>query len=165
MSAAVPQVERIARDYGITVVSSGDFDPTIVKHEIAELVKDWPAVEISHLGDHDPSGVHLLSALAKDVHAFTGPEHDIRFTRLAVTPDQIEELGLPTVPPKTTDRRSFHGETVQAEAIAPDVLAEIIRGAITSRIDPAAPAEVLAAYGAARAELSPILQAIKGGAP
>ena len=36
---------------------------------------------------------------------------------MAVTPARITVLSLPTAPPKTTDRRSFEGETVQAEAI------------------------------------------------
>jgi len=44
-------------------------------------------------------------------------------------------MGLPTAPPKPTDRRSFEGETVQAEAIAPDVLARIVREAIEDRMD------------------------------
>ena len=36
---------------------------------------------------------------------------------------QAEALGLPTAPPKPTDRRRFPGDTEQCEAIAPDVLA------------------------------------------
>jgi hypothetical protein len=81
----VPQVERIVRDYGITVLSSGGFDSTTIKHELAGMAAAWPVVEILHIGDHDPSGVHVFSALSEDVQAFGGPEHDIRFTRLAVT--------------------------------------------------------------------------------
>lgn len=65
-----------------------------------------------------------------------GEEADVLFTRLAVTPQPITDLGLPTAPPKATDRRRFDGqETVQAEAIPPDVLADIIRQAITDRTD------------------------------
>jgi hypothetical protein len=52
-----------------------------------------------------------------------------------VTPEQIESYGLPTAPPKETDRRAFSGETCQAEAMAPDVLAAILRVAIEQRID------------------------------
>jgi hypothetical protein len=105
----VPQVERIARDYGITVMSSGGFDSTTVKRELSETVKTWSAVEILHIGDHDPSGVHVFSALAEDVQAFAGPAHDVRFTRLAVTPEQIKALHLPTAPPKKSRSAKLTG--------------------------------------------------------
>lgn len=75
------------------------------------------------------------------------------FTRLAVTPDQIRELGLPTAPPKDGDRRAFTGETCQAEAIAPDDLAGILQTAITSRLDMDAYAAVLAREEDVRREL------------
>src|SRR5262249_50698225 len=53
----------------------------------------------------------------------------------AVTPEQIDRLRLPTAPPKETDHRAFYGATCQAEAIAPDDLATILREAIEARID------------------------------
>jgi hypothetical protein len=64
--------------------------------------------------------------------------------KLLVTPEQIDELGLPTAPAKETDRRSFEGETTQVEAIPPDILVEIIRSTVTSRLDEAADEAVLA---------------------
>ena len=54
---------------------------------------------------------------------------------LAVTPAQITQYGLETAPPKATDKRAFRGRTCQAEALAPDVLAGILRHAIEQRID------------------------------
>jgi hypothetical protein len=90
------------------------------------------------VGDHDPSGAHKYLAFCEDIAAFARDlGGDVSFTRLAVTPQQIVTLALPTAPPKETDRRAFHGETCQAEAIAPDILAGIVRDAIESRIDPA----------------------------
>jgi hypothetical protein len=89
----------------------------------------------------------LFSSMAEDVDALIrdlGLPGEALFTRLAVTPKQVAELGLPTAPPKATDRRSFEGETTQAEAIPPDVLAQIVRDAITDRLDPAAYAAALA---------------------
>jgi hypothetical protein len=161
----VPQVERIAAAYGISVMSSGGFDSVTAKHELAGAAKEWPAIEVLHIGDHDPSGVHMFSALAEDVRAFVGSGHDIRFTRLAVTPEQMEELRLPTAPPKKTDRRAFRGQTAQAEAIAPSIMAGIIRDAINSRIDHAIRADVLQEEEAAKEALSPVLQAITDRAP
>ena len=61
-----------------------------------------------------------------------------------MTPEQIAAYDLPTAPPKPTDRRAFAGQTCQAEALAPDVLARILRDAIEARIDGRAYARVLA---------------------
>jgi hypothetical protein len=153
----LPQVERVAAPYGIPVQSSGGFDSLTAKYGLAEFLGEWPAAEVLHIGDHDPSGVHVFSSLAEDVRAICDDsEHevDVTFTRLAVTPEQIASLGLPTAPPKATDRRRFDGAaTVQAEAIPPDVLAEIIQQAIDDRLDEAAWHHVLAAEEHAKAVL------------
>jgi hypothetical protein len=85
---------------------------------------------------------------------------DIRFTRLAVTPEQIAALHLPTAPAKETDRRSFEGETVQCEAIPPDVLARIVTSAIEQRIDRPAYDAVLRQELDIRRALTPRLQTL-----
>jgi len=133
----VPLVEQIADPYGITTISSGGFDSTTAKYDLAQSLSLYPGAEILHIGDHDPSGIHMFSAIAEDVAAFCvglGFEPPT-FTRLAVTPAQIQSLSLPTAPAKETDRRSFAGATTQVEAIPPDVLVQIISDAITSRLD------------------------------
>jgi hypothetical protein len=134
----LPQIQRVADPYGIAVHSSGGFDSLTAKYDLANSLGQWPQVEVLHIGDHDPSGVHLFSSMAEDVQAIAedlGLDADIRFSRLAVTPEQITALDLPTAPPKPTDRRSFSGETVQCEAIPPDVLAGIVAQAIAQRLD------------------------------
>ena len=97
----------------------------------------------------------VSAALAEDVAAFArglgGAEP--QFTRLAVTPAQVAALGLPTAPPKPTDRRAFAGATAQAEAIPPDRLSAIVREAIEARQDAAAREWILAREAAERAEL------------
>ena len=52
-----------------------------------------------------------------------------------MTPQQIGKYRLPTAPPKATDNRAFSGQTCQAEALPPDVLANILRSAIEGRVD------------------------------
>ena len=96
----------------------------------------------------------MLAAYAEDVEAFTRDlGGEATFTRLAVTPEQVREFNLPTAPPKPTDRRAFRGETCQAEALAPDVLAAILRDAIEARIDRRALDRVLKRERAVRREL------------
>jgi len=133
----VPQLERVAHDYSVPVLSSGGFDSITAKHaQAVEIAGDERSTAVLHVGDHDPSGVHLYGSLDEDVRAFVdGYGGRCSFARLAVTPAQVERHGLPTAPPKATDRRAFEGETTQCEALPPDALADIIRDAIEARQD------------------------------
>ena len=151
----VPQLARTVEAYWLPVISSGGFESVTEKHALAlELAQHDEPVEALHIGDHDPSGVHLFYSLAEDVTAF-GDEYglDVTFTRLAVTPEQIAELALPTAPAKGGDGRAFAGETCQAEAIAPDELADIIQEAIDGRLDLDAYNDVLDRERSIRASL------------
>jgi hypothetical protein len=91
---------------------------------------------VLHIGDHDPSGAHMVVALDEDVQAFARDlGGGVTFTRLAVTPTQIRVLDLPTAPPRADNKLAFAGQTCQAEAIAPDALAATRRRAGTARCD------------------------------
>jgi hypothetical protein len=135
-SGMVPQLARVADPFGIEVCSSGGFDSLTDKHRIGKLWADL-TVTVLHIGDHDPSGVHVFSSLAEDIEAFAADYGAIvEFVRLAVTPEQAALYALPSAPPKPTDRRRFDGaETWQAEALDPRTLAEIVTAAIEERID------------------------------
>jgi hypothetical protein len=103
----VPQLERIAHEYSVQVASSGGFDSLTSKHAIGEQLAEVPTL-VLHIGDHDPSGVHMFGSLGEDVQAFADYYGGkVEFIRLDVTPDQVAEYDLPTAPPKTTDRRAF----------------------------------------------------------
>lgn len=134
----VPQLDRVARDYSIPVYCSGGFDSVTAKHDVAQEFARLGAATVLHVGDLDPSGVHMFGSLDEDVRAFLdglGAGGRVEFVRLAVTRDHVDEYGLPTSPPKKTDNREFSGDTVQAEALPPDELARILRGAIVDRLD------------------------------
>ena len=132
----LPQLANYCRDFGVTVLSSGGFDSVTTKHNFARDACKFGLVEILHIGDHDPSGVHMCSSLDEDLRAFVGYYGgDIEVTRLAVIPDQIDNMSLPTSPPKKTDNRAFSGLTTQAEAIPPRRLKMIVQAAINDRMD------------------------------
>jgi hypothetical protein len=132
-----PQLGRVANPFGIHVLSGGGFDSLTDKHTFAAaLANQGRPTEVLDIGDHDASGAHKFLAFLEDIAAFARDlGGDVTFTRLAVTPEQIAAYGLPTAPPKKTDNRAFSGRTCQAEALAPDVLANILRTAIEQRID------------------------------
>jgi hypothetical protein len=143
-----PQTEAVVRDFGIPVIGSGGFDSLTAKYDLAQALGQFDGTtEVLHIGDLDPSGIHVFLSMAEDVEALIS---DLRrpgraiFTRLAVIPEHITALNLQTAPPKSSDPRIFDGEeTVQAEAIPPDELARIVTDAIKKRLDPVAFADIL----------------------
>ena len=130
----VPQLQKVAFPYGVGVATSGGFDSTTSKYLSAQrfLARDVPTV-VLHVGDLDPSGCSIVDSVAEDVEAFCSEEKQghVEFRRRAVTLDQVAELGLQTAPAKKSDRRGEQMDaTVQAEAIPPAVLAQIVRDGI-----------------------------------
>ena len=75
-------------------------------HSAAEDINelDVPAF-IYHLGDFDPSGVNAGEKIEETLRELA-PDAEIIFERIAVTPEQIEEWGLPTRPTKASDSRA-----------------------------------------------------------
>jgi hypothetical protein len=85
----LPQVRRVADDYGVPCYAAGGLDSSTAKYQLAEYLSRFPAAELLHIGDHDPSGVHLfrnleedVSALAEDMGAAEPDDLDISFSRL-----------------------------------------------------------------------------------
>jgi len=92
---------------------------------------------ILYIGDWDPSGKVIPEKIEVELRTHA-PEVEIHFQRLAVNPDQIETLNLPSRPAKVSDSRtkSFSGETVEAEAVPVGVMQAIVREAIEEFIEP-----------------------------
>ena len=151
----VPQLERVVHPFGVTVMSGGGFDSLTDKHKFAAALSEHERpTEVLHIGDHDFEGVSMFLAFLEDVEAFARAlGGQATFTRLfAVTPAQIEAYRLPTAPPKEGRKRAF-GQTCQAEALPPDVLARILRAAIEERVDQRALERVLRQERRIRREL------------
>ncbi len=138
----VEMVWRMVNHFGATVRSAGGFDSITSKFhlagEIAKAFRNGRRTSILHIGDHDPSGVHVFRNLKADVCAFleTATDEDpaemVVFERLAITPAQVLEYGFPTAIAKAKDNRSFEGigddptATAQLEALPPDVLQTVL---------------------------------------
>lgn len=134
-----PQIERVAAPYSVPVFSSGGFDSLTAKKGLADRAAEQqrPCIFL-HIGDYDPSGVCIFDAIASDVAAFCVSDMALAptFERIAITAEQVSEFNLPTAPPKATDKRGTRmAETCQAEALPPDVLADIVDDAIRANTD------------------------------
>jgi hypothetical protein len=169
-----PQLVTVANPFGVAVYAGGGFDSVTAKHNAAQRIvtRAVPTV-ILHVGDLDADGLAIADSSADDVTAFV---HDldkeaagVEFVRVAVTEEQVRVFGLPTAPPKRrSDGQRLRGgamsETVQAEALDPRHLADIIRTAIETHLDAAILESVLALEAAGRAELLRVLDHLPGAA-
>ena len=89
-----------------------------------------------YFGDHDPSGLEIPRSIEDRIRELA-PDAEIHFKRVAVTPEQIEAMALPTRPTKRTDSRSknFAGDSVEVDAIEPAILRRLAEECITRHID------------------------------
>lgn len=90
---------------------------------------------IIYYGDYDPSGTNIPESIKKNLSEMGT---DVEIHRAALNPDQIEEMNLPGVPPKTTDSRSANWEgdvAVECDAIEPNKLSEMCLCDIESYFD------------------------------
>lgn len=103
----------------------------------AEAIEDQDKpTHLYYFGDHDPSGKDIPRVVERDLRELA-PDSDINFTQVAVTPEQIRRLSLPTRPTKQTDSRAgtFVGESVEVDAIPPATLRSLAAECIESHID------------------------------
>lgn len=143
----MPQLERAVAMYTVPVYSAGGFLSVTATYEIAvRAMKRGVPTILLHIGDYDPSGESIFTALAEDVgqfcedRGFDAPEA----IRVALTARQVERHSLPTAPPKRSDSRTatWVGGTCQCESLPPDLLAMYARTAVENEIDTALVEEI-----------------------
>jgi hypothetical protein len=125
----VPMLSGVANKYGVDVLSSSGYDSTSVRHHIGTWAGDLDvSLVVLHVGDLDEDGEAIFRAAAEDVSAWAGAYGGrVEFSRLAVTRQQVIEMGLPGDPDRV--------DNVQAEAIPPETMATTLTDAIHARLD------------------------------
>lgn len=94
---------------------------------------------ILHFGDHDPSGKDMSRDITDRLELFTG--RSLKFERLALNMNQVEQYGPPPNPAKITDSRAqayiaeFGGESWELDALEPRVLEGLVREAIAKVVN------------------------------
>ena len=133
--AGIMSEETVKWDVPLMVVRG--FSSLTFLHSAAETIaeKGKPAY-IYYFGDHDPTGVVIPQNVERRIREFA-PYADVTFECVAVTPEQIESMKLPTRATKKTDSRSknFVGESVDVDALPPKVLRQLVSDCITQHVD------------------------------
>ncbi len=129
-------------------------------HSAAEAIQvQYKPTFVYYFGDHDPSGLAITEKVEQDIRGFA-PDVDLTVERIAVTPEQIEAINLPTRPTKTSDSRSksFIGGSVEVDAIPPATLRQLVEASITQHIDSDTHERLLATEQAERETLQSIAE-------
>jgi hypothetical protein len=130
----------VTREWDVPLMVAKGFASVSFLYSAAEHIQeiDKPTY-IYYFGDHDPSGVAIDRRIERDLRGFA-PGAEIHFERVAVTPEQIREWKLPTRPTKRSEHdhraKTFRGDSVEVDAIAPDTLRRLVRECIEQHIDP-----------------------------
>lgn len=90
---------------------------------------------VLHLGDHDPSGIDMTRDITDRLELFSGRTHGDEFEvrRIALSMEQIEELGPPPNPAKVTDSRyqsyseQYGEESWELDALEPQYIIDLIK--------------------------------------
>jgi hypothetical protein len=96
------------------------------------------AEHIVYFGDFDPSGQDIPRCVVQELRDTW--DADVGLDRIALTQGQIAEYRLPPAPAKATDSRTprfvaaYGDDTVELDALPPEVLRGLIRGVIEAQI-------------------------------
>ncbi len=129
----------ITAAYDVPLFAGHGFAGATYVHDAGvELRSIAKPIHILYIGDWDPSGECIENSIEAALRE-DALDADITFTRLAVTEQQIAAWNLPGKPPKAGDPRTkgWKGkEAVEAEAIPPAALQDMLRLAIERLMDP-----------------------------
>jgi hypothetical protein len=132
----------VCEELAVSLYPAGGNSSISFAYEAAMNIKachEGKPVIILYVGDYDRAGVIIDAALEREIRLHLGPDVDVTFVRVAITKEQIELYDLPTKPPNEEDKRALHvTETVEAEAMPPALLCDLLRAEIESHLPPRA---------------------------
>ena len=142
-----PTLAGTAREWGVSLYPSGGMSSdSFVYGAAAEAVHmGCEQMVVVYVGDYDPAGLQIAETLetklvehldyAAEDFNLAAPE--LTFQRVAITAQQIIDHDLPTKPVKSTQSRARYDieQTVEAEAMRPDILRGIVADAFEPMLD------------------------------
>lgn len=127
-------IERTCKELAVSLYPAGGFTSLTLAYQAAEYInavtQGRPA-EIVYIGDYDPAGVLIDKRIEAELRQHLAPDVVLNFHRIAITPEQIRDLDLPTKPRKAGERRAPEiARTVEAEAMPAAHLRHLLRDSI-----------------------------------
>jgi hypothetical protein len=155
------------QNLAVSLFPCGGFSSLSFVHEAASQHNDsddWRPLQIFYIGDYDPAGVLIDRSLEQEMRRHLSDDIELRFERIGINLDQIEEFNLPTKPRKESDTRSQHiAFTVEAEAMPAGIMRRILREKVEALLPENALAVAKVAEQSERAHLLEMAQFLHGG--
>ena len=131
-------IEPVTSKYTVPLIVCRGFSSLGLLNEVAKPIRQTgKPTFIYHLGDYDPSGIIVSTAMENDLRS-EYPDVKLTVKRIAVTPQQIKRWRLPTRPTKrdgNTHAKSFDSDhSVELDAIAPQRLRDLVEEAINRHL-------------------------------
>lgn len=107
---------------------------------LRNIVRSGKRATVLHLGDHDPSGVHMSEDNQNRLNLFTR-DAGVELRRIALTRDQIEQYSPPPNPAKDTDSRfaayeeQYGSDSWELDALDPVTVANLIETETRKHLD------------------------------
>lgn len=147
-SSLEPVLAPIARSYGADLyLPTGEISDTLMHTMARNGADDGRPMVVLCFSDADPAGWQMPISIGRKLQAFTTnlyPQLDWQVRRVALTPDQVREHGLPSTPLKPTERRADRWlgamgvEQTEIDALAalnPELLRRIATDAVLPFVD------------------------------
>jgi hypothetical protein len=120
------------------IVARGFSSETFCFEAVAARGDDRRPYHVIYLGDFDRAGQDAAQSLEEKLRRFAAEKGiEIAFDTIAVTPEQVRSLNLPTRPPKrvtAADRRWPHTYACEVDAVPPDHLRALVEDAINEHL-------------------------------
>lgn len=133
---------------------NGEISDTQIYRMAADAAADGRPMEVFYFSDADPSGWQMPISVAHKLQAFQVLDFDdldFRVYRVALTPDQVRQYGLPSTPMSANERRAdawtheMHVEQTEVDALAalqPDLLRQLAEDALAPFHDAGLPRRI-----------------------
>lgn len=161
----------VCRHLDVNFTSNKGYCSVSTMYEVGQRLKEkgqeGKSLAILYLGDHDPSGLDMDRDVVRRLSRFSG--YRVKVKRVALTMEQIEELGLSEDPAKLSDSRAhryvrlYGYSSWELDAIDPKELARLVTEAVEELRDPDLWEEAEAREDEMRRELQEFADSYEGG--
>lgn len=141
--ALVGVIERVCNQWRVPYFACRGYNSQSEQHKagkrLGRKVAEGKTIHVLHLGDHDPSGIHMTQDNSERLSLFSGGEVELH--RLALNLDQVKKHNPPPNPAKETDARfsgyvkKFGSSCWELDALEPKLIREITEKNIKKLID------------------------------
>ena len=144
--ALATALQRVVLPYGVPLFTCrGQSSKTFIREAAVDAARIGKPIHVIYVGDWDPTGLAIDRSLEERYERYSD-DAELTLTRVAVTAEQIHEHGLPAGPAKSKDPnfKRFASEctaeglavaAVEAEALEPALLREVVEHAIVELVD------------------------------